>query len=112
MQSALNQNESDSQDWTEIAPVLDAAMAQLGESDHNAIVLRYFEGKNLREVGTALGVSENTAKSRVSRAMEKLRKFFARRGITLSAVAIGSAIATNSVQAAPIGLATSVTLAA
>ena len=112
MQSVLNQNESPPRDWTEISPVLEAAMAQLGERDHSALVLRFFEGKNLREVGTALGVSENAAKSRVSRAMEKLRKFFVRRGITLSTVAIGSAIAANSMQAAPIGLATSVTIAA
>lgn len=112
MQSLLNQNESNSRDWTEIAPVLDTAMAQLGERDHTAIVLRFFEGKDLKAVGAALGVSENAAKTRVSRATEKLRKFFARRGITLSAVAIGSAISANSIQAAPIGLATSVTVAA
>jgi RNA polymerase sigma factor (sigma-70 family) len=111
MQSVLNHNESNYWDWTEIAPVLDTAMGQLGEKDHSAIVLRFFEGKDLKAVGAALGVSENAAKTRVSRATEKLRKFFVRRGITLSAVAITSAISANSIQAAPIGLATSVTVA-
>jgi RNA polymerase sigma factor (sigma-70 family) len=112
MESVLNQNEPETQDWTEIAPELDTAMAQLGEKDHCAIVLRFFEGKDLKQVGAALGVSENSAKTRVSRATDKLRKFFVRRGITLSAAAIAGAISANSIQAAPIGLATSVTAAA
>jgi len=112
METILNQNEPQSRDWTEIAPVLDAAMSQLGEKDHSAIVLRFFEGKDLKQVGAAMGVSENTAKSRVTRATEKLRKLFMKRGITLSAAAIAGAVAANSIQAAQIGLATSVTVAA
>jgi hypothetical protein len=114
METTLNQNEPElhSRDWSEIAPALDAAMAQLGEKDHCAIVLRFFEGKDLKQVGAALGVSDNTAKTRVSRATEKLRKFLSKRGITLSAAAIAGAVSAHSVQAAPIGLATSVTVAA
>jgi len=112
METDLNQDEPQSCEWSEIAPVLDAAMAQLGEKDHSAIVLRFFEGKDLKQVGAALGVSENTAKSRVSRATEKLRKLFIKRGITLSAAAIAGAVSAHSVQAAQIGLATSVTVAA
>ena len=112
MQSVLNQPEPDSSPWTNIAPLLDIAMARLGEKDHNAIVLRYFEGKDLKQVGDALGVSENTAKTRVSRAVEKLRKFFVRRGITLSADVITGAVSANSVQAAPVALAKSVTAVA
>ncbi|HEX4646804.1 MAG TPA: sigma-70 family RNA polymerase sigma factor [Verrucomicrobiae bacterium] len=112
MESVLNQSEPESPAWLEIAPLLDAAMNQLGEQDHTAIVLRYFDGKDLKQVGAALGVNENTAKTRVSRATEKLRKFFIRRGITLPAAAIAGAVSVNSVQAAPIGLATSVTVAA
>lgn len=112
MESLLNQPEPESQPWTDIAPLLDTAMAQLGEKDHSAIVLRFFEGKDLKRVGSALGVSENTAKTRVSRATEKLRQFFIKRGITFSAAVIAGAVSANSVQAAPIGLATSVTIAA
>ena len=112
IESVLNQTEPESQPWTDIAPLLHIAMAQLGEKDHSAIVLRFFEGKDLKQVGAALGVSENTAKTRVSRATDKLRRFFSRRGITFSAAVIAGAISANSVQAAPIGLATSVTVAA
>jgi RNA polymerase sigma factor (sigma-70 family) len=112
MESVLNPPEPESSSWADIAPLLDAAMAQLGEKDYSAIVLRFFEGKDLKEVGAALGVSENTAKTRVCRATEKLRRFFKQRGIRLSAAAIACAVTANSVQAAPIGLASSVTVAA
>jgi len=112
MESILNQPEADGSPWPEMAPLLDTAMGQLGRKDHSAIVLRFFEGRDLKEVGAALGVSENTAKTRVSRAVEKLRKFFARRGITLSAAVIAGALAANSVQAAPAGLASTVTAVA
>ena len=109
MQSTLNEPESDA--WTQIAPLLDTALAQLGETDHNAIVLRFFEGRNFNEVGAALGASEDTAKKRVDRAVEKLRKFFTKRGITLSTVVLSGAVSANSIQAAPAALAKSVTTA-
>jgi uncharacterized protein (TIGR03435 family) len=103
MHSSLN--ESANETWTRIAPVLDDALAKLGARDRDAIVLRFFENKSLREVGAALGASEDAAKMRVNRALEKLRKMFARRGATFSAAAIAGAISTNSVHAAPAGLA-------
>ena len=87
-------------------------MAGLGEKDHNAVVLRFFQGRSFRELGSELETSEAGAKMRVSRALEKLRGFFGRRGLTFSAAMIAGAISTNAVQAAPIGLANSVTLVA
>src|SRR6267142_4426379 len=78
-------NEPDLNAWMRIEPVIEAAMAQLGEEDHNAVVLRFFEGKSFREVSIALGASEEAAKKRVKRALEKLRAFFTKRGLTLSA---------------------------
>src|SRR6266436_5616474 len=110
MRSQLNETESDA--WTQIEPVLDTAMAQLGEKDHNAVVLRFFEGRNFKDISATLGTTEAGAKMRVNRALEKLRTFFTTRGLTFSAAAIAGAILANSVQAAPIGLATSVTVAA
>ena len=88
-----------------IAPLLDDALDRLGKRDRNAIVLRFLENKNLREVGLALGTSEDAAKMRVNRALEKLRRFFAKRGVTLSAALIAGAVSAYSVQAAPAGLA-------
>ena len=110
MQSVLNQTEPDV--WAQIAPLLDDAMGKLGEKDRHAILLRFFEDKSLAEVGTALGASEDAAKMRVNRALEKLRKFFTKRGVTLTATLIANAVSANSVQAAPAGLAVTVTAAA
>ena len=106
MQSVLNEPEPDA--WTKISPLLDDALEQLGEKDHNAIVLRFFESKDLKQVGAAMGTGEDAAKMRVHRALEKLRRFFARRGVTLPAAALIAAISANAVQAAPVGLAASI----
>src|SRR5882724_10709679 len=65
MDNALNQAEPEAT-WTDIAPLLDTAMRQLGRKDHSALVLRFFEGKDLKAVGAALGVSQNAAKTRIS----------------------------------------------
>jgi len=105
MQSMLTENESET--WLHIAPILDDALGSLDQKDHDAVVLRYFEGKDLREVGAALGMKEDAARMRVNRGLEKLRKFFSRKGLTLSAGAIAASVAANSIQAAPTGLAAS-----
>jgi RNA polymerase sigma factor (sigma-70 family) len=110
MQSHLNETESNV--WMEIEPLLETAMADLGKKDHDAVVLRFFEGRSFKEAGAALGTTEAGVKMRVNRAIEKLRKFFTTRGLTLSAAVIAASITANSVQAAPIGLTTSVTVAA
>jgi Sigma-70, region 4 len=106
MQSLLNELNPDV--WPQIKPLFDEAMAKLGDKDRDAIVLRFFEGKPLSAVGVALGTSEDAAKMRVNRALERLRKFFAGRGVTLSATTVGSVIAANVVQAAPTTLTASV----
>jgi hypothetical protein len=95
-----------------IAPLLDTAVAGLREKDRRAIVLRFYEGRNLREVGLALGASEDAAEKRVNRALEKLRKFFTKRGVSSTTAIIAGAISANSVQAAPVALAKSVTAVA
>ena len=98
--------------WTQIEPLLDDAMAALDETDRTAILLRYFENKNLREVGAALGTSDDAAQKRVSRAVEQLREFFAKRGATVGASGLAVVISANAVQAAPIGLTATISAAA
>jgi RNA polymerase sigma factor (sigma-70 family) len=110
MQSTLNEPAADV--WPQIAPLLDEALEKLGAADRNAIVLRFFENKNLREVGMALGASEDAAKMRVNRALEKLRKIFSKRGVTLTTAVIAGAVAANSLQAAPTGLAKTISAVA
>jgi RNA polymerase sigma factor (sigma-70 family) len=109
MQAVLD--ESGENVWQRIAPLLDTAVAALSEKDRHVIVLRFYEGKNLRDVGLALGASEEAAKKRVSRALEKLRNFFARRGVASTTAMIAGAFSANPVHAAPVALAKTVTAA-
>jgi RNA polymerase sigma factor (sigma-70 family) len=102
------ENESLSETWTEIAPLLDDAMNTLGEKEYNAIVLRFFDGKDFKQVGTALGTGEDAARMRVNRGLEKLRKFLSKRGIASTTAIIAGAISTNAVHAAPPALSHSV----
>jgi hypothetical protein len=110
MQSTVN--ESSSGIWEELAPLLDEAMASLGDSDRNALALRYFENKTAAEIAGVMNLNEEAAKKRVGRALEKLRKFFARRGVVSTTAIIAGAISTNSVQAAPMGLAQTISAVA
>ena len=113
MQSTLNEAEPMHEEtWNQIAPLLDGAMEQLGQKDHDALVLRFFENKTFAEVGANLGASEDAAKMRVNRALEKLRKFFTKRGVSSTTAIIAGTISANSVQAAPVTLAKSVTAVA
>ena len=95
--------------WEQMSPLLDEALAMLGEKDRQAVLLRYFESKSLGEVGSSLGTGEDTARKRVSRALEKLHRFFHRRGISSTTTLIAAAISAHSVQAVPAALAKSVT---
>jgi hypothetical protein len=111
MQSILS--EPDSADaWNQIEPLLDHAMGELDRKDHDALVVRFFEGRNFKEASALLGTTEAGAKMRVNRALERLRKIFTKRGISISAAVIAGAVSMNSVHAAPATLAASVTMAA
>src|SRR5450755_3863093 len=113
MQSTLNEAEPMHEEtWNQIAPLLDGAIERLGQKDHDALVLRFFENKNFAEVGAALVASEDAAKMRVNRALEKLRKFFTKRGVSSTTQIIAGAISANSVQAAPVALAKAATAVA
>jgi RNA polymerase sigma factor (sigma-70 family) len=108
----LNAMNTAAADWTHIEPLLDEAMHALDETDRAALLLRYFENKSLREVGQTLGTNEDAARKRVSRAVERLREFFAKRGVTVGASGLVIAISSNAVQAAPAGLAVTISAAA
>jgi RNA polymerase sigma factor (sigma-70 family) len=110
MQSTLNEPEADA--WGQVAPLLDDAMSQLGETDRAALVLRFFENKAVAEVAAALRVNESAAQRRVLRAVEKLRSWFTRRGVVVPAAALTAAISANSVQAVPAGMAVAISATA
>lgn len=99
-------------DWTRLRPALDAVMHELNEADREAILLRFFDNRRLAEIGERLGLSEDAARKRVDRALDKLREHFAQRGIRTTAAALSVVIAANAVQAAPVGLTTVISAAA
>jgi RNA polymerase sigma factor (sigma-70 family) len=99
-------------DWERVRPVLDEALAELDQRDREAILLRYMGGCDFAQVGAQLSLSENAARMRVDRAVDKLRDLLARRGATSTAAALSLALASQAVVAAPAGLAATVTGAA
>ena len=99
-------------DWERVRPVIDDALGELGELDREVVLLRYFEGQPLAAVGVRLAVTESAARSRVDRALDKLRAVLARRGVTSTSAALGVALANQASVAAPAGLAANVTGAA
>jgi RNA polymerase sigma factor (sigma-70 family) len=99
---------SDSAAWSELEPLLDEAMAALDDADRAAVLLRFFENKSLRDVGTTLGTSENAAQKRIARALEQLRQLFVRRGITVAAAGLAGELSAHAIQSAPAGLGSAI----
>jgi RNA polymerase sigma factor (sigma-70 family) len=111
--ATMNQvNATDDELWNHLSPMLEDALDQLGEQDRLAVLLRFFQKKPMREVGEVLGVSEAAAKMRVSRAVERLREFFSKRGVTAGASSLAAVLSASAVQSAPIGLAATLSSAA
>jgi tetratricopeptide (TPR) repeat protein len=98
-------------DWGQIRPALDEALDSLDDTDREALLLRYFKNHDFRTIGQQLGVTDDAAQKRVSRAVELLREFFAKRGITVGAGGLVVVISANAVQAAPVGLAVTISAA-
>lgn len=99
-------------DFSHVAPLLDEAINELAEVDRTAILLRFFEQQDFRAVGAALGGTEDAARMRVTRALEKLEEFLKRRGVKTTAASLGVALTANAIQAVPVGLADKIAAAA
>jgi RNA polymerase sigma factor (sigma-70 family) len=103
MQSTLQPSEDAV--WDQLAPVLDDAIGRLRSNDRDVVVLHYFQRQTAREIAAALNIGEEAAKKRLSRAVGKLRQDFSKRGINLSAAALGGIVPVHAVQAAPAAFA-------
>lgn len=109
--AALAEMESKGRDpAADLSPLLDDALLQLREGDRVALVLRFLEERSMREVGTTLGIDEDAARKRVSRALARMTEFLRNRGVALP-TAGGAALLSKATQAAPAGLASSATAA-
>ena len=108
----MRQNATDAgspSEWQRLEPHLDEAIHTLGAIDQDVIALRFLEGKSLRETGQSLSMTEDAVQKRASRALAKLRDFFARRGFRLSAAALATLLAANTEAGIPPWLSGAVT---
>jgi len=87
--------------WKQVEPFLNDALASLGAADREAVLRRFFEGESLAEIGARLGLSENTARMRVARAVEKMRRHLAREGVPLAGAALAALLSDRAGEAAP-----------
>lgn len=101
--------DSPAADWERLRPVIDEALHTLDEREREAVLLRFFEGRSFAEVGAKLVFTEDGARKRVERALDKLHAALAQRGVTSTTAALGVALANQAGVAAPPGLAASVT---
>jgi TonB family protein len=99
-------------EWERLRPVLDQALDHLRDDDREAVLLRFFEGKSFAEIGGRLQLTENAARMRVERALDRMHDALAARGMTSTTAALAVALASQPAIAAPAGLAASVTGAA
>lgn len=99
-------------EWERVQPVLDEAMADLSDEDRDALLLRFFKNRDFRAIGAALGVSDDAAQKRVSRALDRLRTQLTSRGVTTTAFDLSTVLSTNAVPLAPAGLAATLSTAA
>ncbi len=115
-QEAASMNDSPAQisdnAWEQIAPQLDDVLDELDDPDRDVLLLRYFQRKSAREMGAALGITDEAAQKRLNRAVERLREGFARRGVTVGTGGLVVLLAANVVQSAPAGLAVAISTAA
>ena len=112
MMNQLLHDDTPPVDWNRLRPVIEDAMHELNDRDRHAVLLRFFQNKSHQEVGAALNLTEDAARMRVDRALDKLRGKLARHGITTTAVALAAVMTANAVQAAPAGLVATISAAA
>jgi len=103
------QNQEPARSGDPIEPALDEALHSLNDIEQDAVLLHYYQEKSYREIGILLGLNESAAHKRVERALEKIRQFFARRGVTTTAALLGPAIMARAAGPLPAGLAAKVT---
>jgi RNA polymerase sigma factor (sigma-70 family) len=107
--NALLSDANSAAEWERLRPMIDEVIHELDERDREAVLLRYFENRPFAEIGATLHVSEDAARMRVDRALEKLRTLLARRGVKSTGAALAAAFANQVTAAAPTELAASIT---
>ncbi len=103
----IHSNDTMNADWERLQPLLDTAIDELSRKDRDVVVLRFLEKRAFSDIGQVLNISEDAARMRTDRALEKLRQRLAHHGITSTAAAISLIVSSQPIIAAPAGLAAS-----
>ncbi len=111
MQEPLSFTPSD-ESWRQLRPVIDEALSDLKTADRDALLLRYFEDRPLSQVATTLHLSEDAARMKVNRALEKLREALSKRGVTSTAAALATTLAPQAYASVSTSLAASISASA
>jgi RNA polymerase sigma factor (sigma-70 family) len=98
--------------WESLRPFIDEALGSLPERDREAVLLRFFAGRAFADIGRTLSVTEDAARMRVDRALERMRTALARHGVSSTSAALGIALAAQAGAAVPAGVAAKVSAAA
>ena len=96
-------------EWSDIEPLLNKSLAALKGKDRDSILLRFFQDASFAEVGASLGLSEEAARKRVTRALGKLKHFFGKEEVYLPSSTLASLLTAHAVQIAPAACQTGVT---
>jgi RNA polymerase sigma factor (sigma-70 family) len=107
LSTTMNRSE-DSTVLSELLPLLDDALMSLREKDRSVLLLRFHEGRSLREVGAVLGVGEDAAQKRVAGALDQVTRFFQRRGFRTATVAATTEALWHTAASAPATLAATI----
>ena len=108
MNAVFSEN-NQSVEWERLRPMVDDVIAGLDERDREAVLMRFFENQPFAKIGAALRLSEDAARMRVDRALEKLRAALARRGVKSTSAALAAIFANQLGATAPAGLGPSIT---
>ena len=106
--NALLSDPDPAAEWERLGPLIDDTIHELDERDQEAVLLRYFENRPFAEIGATLRLSEDAARMRVDRALEKLRAALARSGVNSASAALATVLANQVTASAPAGLANSI----
>ncbi len=109
MQEAIHQQTTPTPEWDTVEPLLNNALASLKPADREAVLLRFFEGHTLAETGALLGLSEDAARMRCARALDKLRRYLESHGAAVTSVVLTGFLTTEAAHPVPAHAAATIT---
>ncbi|MGI4789128.1 MAG: sigma-70 family RNA polymerase sigma factor [Janthinobacterium lividum] len=102
------QNETEDASWAELEPLLNQSLAALKGTERDSVLLRFFQGASFAEIGATLGLSEEAARKRVTRALQKMRRFFTKNGVIVPSIALTGLLTAHAAKAAPVAISASI----